>query len=94
MQGLMFDSQLLLHSLLWRTERLFDFFYRMEIYVPPHLRRRGFWAMPVLHDDRIIGTVDPKMDREAGRLVVNRIVAEPGAPEGRPVARAIQRAVE
>ena len=35
-----------------RADMLFDFFYRMEIYVPPKLRRRGYWAMPVLHGDR------------------------------------------
>lgn len=77
-----------------RADMLFDFFYRMEIYVPPKLRQRGFWAMPIVHGDRIIGTVDPRLDREAGALVVNRIVTEPGAPGGRAVRRATEAAVE
>ncbi|MGH2379376.1 MAG: DNA glycosylase AlkZ-like family protein, partial [Candidatus Limnocylindria bacterium] len=77
-----------------RADLLFDFFYRMEIYVPPELRRRGYWAMPILHGDRIVGTVDPRMDREQDRLVVNRVVAEPGAPGGRAVRRAALGAVE
>lgn len=77
-----------------RADMLFDFFYRMEIYVPPHLRRRGYWAMPILHDDRIIGTVDPRFEREERRLVVNSVGAEPGARSGRAVTRAIAGAVE
>jgi len=77
-----------------RADMLFDFFYRMEIYVPPKLRKRGFWAMPIVHGDAIVGTVDPRMDREAGALVVNRIVTEPGAPGGRAVRRAVEDSVD
>lgn len=77
-----------------RADMLFEFFYRMEIYVPPRMRKRGFWAMPIVHGDAIVGTVDPRMDREAGALIVNRIVAEPGAPAGRKVRRSVEDAVE
>ena len=63
-----------------RTEQLFGYRYRMEIYVPPHLRKIGYWAMPVLHGDRIVGSVDPRFDRARGELVVNKVVLEPGAP--------------
>lgn len=77
-----------------RADMLFDFFYRMEIYVPPKLRKRGYWAMPIVHGDAIVGTVDPRMDREQGALVVNRVVTEPGAPGGRAVRRAVEDAVE
>lgn len=77
-----------------RADMLFDFFYRMEIYVPPKLRKRGYWAMPIVHGDAIVGTVDPRMDREAGALVVNRIVTEPGAKGGRALRRAVEDAVE
>ncbi len=73
------------------AEALFDFFYRIEIYTPVHLRKRGYWAMPVLHGDRIVGSVDPKVDRERGELVVNRVVLEPGAP--RTAMPAIRRAI-
>lgn len=73
------------------TEALFGFFYRIEIYTPVRQRRRGYWAMPVLHGDRIVGSVDPRMDRETGALVVNRVVLERGAP--RSAMPAIRRAV-
>jgi hypothetical protein len=77
-----------------RTEVLFGMRYRMEIYVPPHLRVRGFWAMPILHGDQLIGTVDPKIDRERGRLEVLRLHLERDAPRDRPTRRAIENAVD
>ena len=77
-----------------RTEILFGMRYRMEIYVPKHLRVRGFWAMPILHRDQLIGTVDPKMDREHGRLDVLRLHLERDAPRDRSTRRAIEDAVD
>jgi hypothetical protein len=72
-----------------RADLLFDFFYRMEIYVPPKLRRRGYWAMPVVHDDAIVGTIDPRFEREAGRLVVRlRPPRRPARARPRLLARA------
>lgn len=75
-----------------RTEELFGFRYRIELYIPVEKRVRGFWAMPVLMGDRIVGSVDPKLDRETGELVVNRVVMEPAAP--RNADRAIRTAVD
>ena len=63
-----------------RTEELFDFHYRMEIYVPKAKRRYGYYVIPILHGDQIIGRIDPKMDRKKKRLVINEIYAEPSAP--------------
>jgi uncharacterized protein YcaQ len=77
-----------------RTELLFGMRYRMEIYVPEHLRVRGFWAMPILHRDQLVGTVDPKMDRERGRLEVLRLHLERDAPRDRSTRRAIEDAVD
>jgi uncharacterized protein YcaQ len=77
-----------------RTELLFGMRYRMEIYVPKHLRVRGFWAMPILHGDQLIGTVDPKVDRERGRLDVITFRLERDAPRDRSTRRAIEAAVE
>ena len=74
-----------------RTEALFGYRYRMEIYVPPRLRKLGYWAMPVLHGDRIMGSVDPRFERARGELVVNTVVLQPGAP--RSASRAIRSAV-
>lgn len=75
-----------------RTEELFGYRYRIEIYTPVEKRVRGFWAMPVLMGDRIVGSVDPKLDRTTGALVVNRVVMERGAP--RNAAREIRVAVD
>jgi uncharacterized protein YcaQ len=77
-----------------RTEVLFGMRYRMEIYVPKHLRVRGFWAMPIVHGAELIGTVDPKVDREHGRLEIQRVHLEPDAPRDRSTRRAIEAAVE
>jgi uncharacterized protein YcaQ len=63
-----------------RTERLFGFHFRLEIYVPKAARRYGYYVLPILHGDRLIGRVDPALDRTTGRLVVNAIHSEPDAP--------------
>jgi uncharacterized protein YcaQ len=76
-----------------RTNALFGFRFRLEIYVPKDKREFGFFVLPILHGDRLIGRVDPTMDRNAKVLRVNAVFAEESAPEtaGPSVARAISR---
>jgi len=67
-----------------RTERLFGFHFRLEMYVPKKMRKFGFFVLPILHGDRLIGRVDPKMDRKRRVLHVRAVHAEPDAPVDDP----------
>ena len=73
------------------AEELFDFHFRLEIYVPKPKRKHGYFVMPILYGDRIIGRIDPRFDRATGILHVNGVFAEAGAPPsaGPSVARSI-----
>jgi len=77
-----------------RAEGLFGMRYRLEIYVPRAKRQYGYFAMPILREDELIGRVDPRVDREQETLVVNAVHLEPGTARDRATGRAVARALD
>ena len=77
-----------------RTKLLWDFHYRIEIYVPQAKRQYGYYVLPLLHDDRLIGRMDAKMDRKSGTLHIHNLYAEEGVGEDTAVVQGISHAIQ
>jgi uncharacterized protein YcaQ len=63
-----------------RTERMFDFHYRIEIYTPAEKRVFGYYSLPILIDDRLVGRIDLKNDRQSGVLRIQSAWLEAAVP--------------
>jgi uncharacterized protein YcaQ len=67
-------------SFLWqrkRAEELLDFKYSIEIYVPAAKRKYGYYVLPILHEGRLVGRLDPKLDRDRNTLEIRALHFEP-----------------
>ncbi len=76
-----------------RTQKLFNFDFKIEIYVPKDKRKYGYFVMPILHGDKLIGRIDPLMNRSQKLLTINAVYAEPDAPMDDQTARAIGESI-
>jgi hypothetical protein len=76
-----------------RTERLWGFAFRTEMYVPKGKRLYGHYIMPILHGDRLIGRLVPRLDRRRAVLELEGLFPEPGAPADEAATEAVGRAV-
>jgi uncharacterized protein YcaQ len=81
-------------NLLWDrpfARRVLGFDHLIEVYKPAHERRYGYYVLPLLHHDRIVGRADVKADRRAGRLLIHAYHPERGFTSTAPLERAAAR---
>ena len=77
-----------------RTNRIFGFDYSHEMFLPRNKRRFGYYVLPILRGERLIGRVDPQMDRKNEKLLVHSVHAERGAPSDKGVTSEIGETIE
>ena len=66
-------------NLFWnrdRDERLWDFYYRIEVYTPKPKRVYGYYVLPILHKGELVGRIDPKVDRKKKHLIIHALHLE------------------
>ncbi|ACT01772.1 winged helix-turn-helix domain-containing protein [Paenibacillus sp. JDR-2] len=86
-----------LDNLLWsrkRLEDLFHFEYRWEIYTPAVKRKYGYYAMPILAGDRLIGRMDPRLDRKENVLKVELLHFEPDVKVSPGLRKNVKKALK
>lgn len=77
-----------------RTLQFWNFDYKIEIYTPQAKRKYGYYVLPILHHDQLIGRIDPQMDRANGVLNIRAVHMEQAAPRDLKTARAVRDAIE
>ena len=77
-----------------RTERLFGFDYTLESFTPAAKRSYGYYVLPILERERLVGRLEPRHDREGGRIEVEKLWWESGVRPTARRGRALERAVE
>ncbi|MBX5476230.1 MAG: YcaQ family DNA glycosylase [Clostridia bacterium] len=86
-----------LDNLLWsrrRLEDLFGFSYTWEVYTPKEKRTFGYYAMPIVEGDRLVGRLDPRLDRGSATLRIERIALEDGVAPDRARVRRLSAALD
>ena len=77
-----------------RTLRLFGFDYRFEAFVPAPQRRYGYYVLPILEGERLVGRLDPKLHRDRGLLEVRQVWWEPGVRESPARRKKLETALD
>ena len=77
-----------------RTLRLFNFDYRFEAFVPGEHRQHGYYVLPILEGERLVGRLDPKLHREEGLLEVKGLWWEPRVKETKGRLAALESALD
>jgi len=77
-----------------RLESMFGFEYAREQFLPKEKRRFGTYVLPILWGERFIGRIDPKLDKQEEKLLINSVHAEPGAPGGKEISSMVGETIE
>jgi uncharacterized protein len=77
-----------------KTNRVFGFDYNHEMFLPKQKRKYGYYVLPILWGERLIGRIDPVMEKDKQRLLINSVHAEPGAPSDKEVASKIAEKIK
>lgn len=77
-----------------RARELFDFDYKIEVYTPAAKRKYGYYTLPILHDNALIGRLDPKAHRKDGVFEVKAVHLEPGVTVDDALRRALKRTLK
>jgi uncharacterized protein YcaQ len=70
-----------------RTEQLWDFYYRIEIYVPKEQRVYGYYVLPILQGDRLVGRIDAQYNKKTKTFIIHNIYFEDNVPVDIPAVR-------